>query len=241
MPGLSARLAPQFEVILPGQSAPVKIETRGRLQPWPAASDGPVMSITGGPVMNEPGGRAAGLIPSDDLLRLATAWTIGLDTMARAAIAAVTAAAETQLRSMMAEALSGKFADWVFVDFLTSPPRRAVSAREADPALVAALGEITPQSCPVISSAVSRCTPEVRASIDDEWMLGGLPDGRPVTRVIGARSVAVGPILAGDGACGAITVVRGRVGPRLGFRELGLVAQIGRLAGAAAERLRTVP
>jgi hypothetical protein len=80
----------------------MKIETRGRLQLWPAASDGPVIRITGGPVMNEPGGRAAGLMPSDDLLRLATAWTIGLDTMARAAIAAVTAAAETQLRSMMA-------------------------------------------------------------------------------------------------------------------------------------------
>ena len=219
----------------------MKIQMRGRLQPWPAASDGPVITITGGPVTNGPGGRAAGLTPGDDLLRLATAWTIGLDTMARAAIAAVSAAADTQLRSMMAEALSGKFADWVFVDFLSSPPRRAVSAREHDPALVAALGEITPQSCPVISSEVSRCTPEVRASIDDEWMLGGLPDGRPVTRVIGARSVAVGPILAGDSACGAITVVRGRVGPRLGFRELGVLAQIGRLAGVAAERLRSGP
>ena len=79
----------------------------------------------------------------------------------------------------------------------------------------------------------------VRASIDDEWMLGGLPDGRPVANVIGARSVAVGPILAGDVACGAITVVRSRGGPRLGFRELGILSQIGRLAGVAAERLRS--
>jgi len=219
----------------------MKIQTRGRLQEWPAASDGPVMRITGGPVTNGPGRAAAGLVPGDDLLRLATAWTIGLDTMAGAAVAAVSAVAETQLRSMMAEALSGKFADWVFVDFLSSPPRRAVSAREPDPALVAALGEVAARSCPVISSAVSRCTPEVRASIDDEWMLGGLPDGRSVASVIGARSVAVGPILAGDRACGAITVVRGRVGPRLGFRELGILSQIGRLAGAAAERLRAVP
>jgi GAF domain-containing protein len=142
---------------------------------------------------------------------------------------------------MMAEALSGKFADWVFVDFLSSPPRRAVSAREPDPALLAALGEVAAQSCPVISSVVRRGTPEVRASIDDEWMLGGLPDGRPVAAVIGARSVAVGPIIADDGACGAITVVRSRIGPRLGFRELGILSQIGRLAGVAAERLRAVP
>ncbi len=197
------------------------------------------MRTTGGPGANEPGGWAAGLVPSDDLLRLATAWTVGLDTMARAAVAAVTAVAEAQLHSTMAEALSGKFADWVFVDFLSSPPRRAVSARDPDPGLVAALGEVAARSCPVISSAVSRCTPEVRASIDDEWMLGGLPDGRPVASVIGARSVAVGPILAGGGACGAITVVRSRVGPRLGFRELGILSQIGRLAGVAAERLRS--
>jgi len=219
----------------------MKIQTRGWFQQGPAASDGPVMRITGGPVTNDPGGWAAGRVPGDDLLRLAAAWTIGLDTMARAAVAAVSAVAETQLRSMMAEALSGKFADWVFVDFLSSPPRRAVSAREPDPALVAALGEVAARSCPVISSAVSRCTPEVRASIDDEWMLGGLADGRPVASVIGARSVAVGPILAADGACGAITVVRSRVGPRLGFRELGILSQIGRLAGVAAERLRAEP
>ncbi len=190
---------------------------------------------------NEPGAWATGLVSGDDLLRLATAWTIGLDTMASAAVAAVTAVAETQLRAAMAEALSGRFADWVFVDFLTTPPRRAVSAREPDAGLIAALGEVAAQSCPVISSAVSRCTPEVRASIDDEWMLGGLPDGRPVASVIGARSVAVGPILAGNAACGAITVVRGRVGPRLGFRELGILSQVGRLAGVAAERLRGVP
>src|SRR6266851_406205 len=91
MPGPSARPAPPFEAILPGQSAPMKIQTRGRLQRWPAASDGPVMRITGGPVTNEPGGWATGLAPGDDLLRLATAWTIGLDTMACAAVAAVSA------------------------------------------------------------------------------------------------------------------------------------------------------
>ena len=115
-----------------------------------------------------------------------------------------------------------------------------MSAREPDPALVAALGEIPAQSCPVISSAVSRCTPEVRASIDDEWMLGGLPDGRPVARSSAPARSRSGPILAGGGACGAITVVRSRVGPRLGFRELGILSQIGRLAGVAAERLRSL-
>ena len=180
------------------------------------------MTTTGGPVADEPGGWAAGLVPGDDLLRLATAWTIGLDTMARAAVAAVTAAAETQLRSMMAEALSGKFADWVFVNFLSSPPRRAVAAREPDPGLVAALGEVAARSCPVISSAVSRCTPEVRASIDDEWMLGGLPDGRPVANVIGAPE----QLVVVDRARGPVQGVEQRRGVALGKDQMIITGRV---------------
>jgi hypothetical protein len=38
--------------------------------------------------------------------------------------------------------------------------------------------------------------------------------------------------------CGAITVVRCGTQPPLGFRELGILSQIGELTGAAAGRLR---
>jgi GAF domain-containing protein len=216
------------------------IEVRGRPRVGPAASDGSVMTEPGGPVRSDPGGWApGGPADGDELLRLVSAWTIGLDTLARAAAAAVTASAEAQLRSATADALSGRFADWVFVDFLTSStPRRAVSARRPDPGLAAALGAVPAESCPVITSAVQHCTPQVRAAIDDQWMLGSLPDGRPVASVIGAQSVAVGPILFSGAARGAITIVRGTGAPRLGFRELGILSHIARLAGAAADRLR---
>ena len=42
----------------------------------------------------------------------------------------------------------------------------------------------------------------------------------------------------GTGTCGAITVVRCGTQPPLGFRELGILSQIGELTGAAADRLR---
>ena len=59
-----------------------------------------------GRVRDEAGGRAGPGQGGDDLLRLASAWTIGVDTLARAAAAAVSASAEGQLRAAPADALS---------------------------------------------------------------------------------------------------------------------------------------
>ncbi len=69
-------------------------------------------------------------------------------------------------------------------------------------------------------------------------MLGELPSGGPVADGLDARSAAVGPIVAAAGVCGAITVVRCGTQPPLGFRELGILSQIGELTGAAADRVR---
>ncbi len=76
------------------------------------------------------------------------------------------------------------------------------------------------------------------APIGEATALGELPGGEPVAAALDARSAAVGPIVAAGGVCGAITVVRCGEHAPLGFRELGIVAQIGELAGAAADRLR---
>ncbi|HEY1343374.1 MAG TPA: hypothetical protein VGF54_00135 [Streptosporangiaceae bacterium] len=78
----------------------------------------------------------------------------------------------------------------------------------------------------------------VCAPIDGATALGELPGGRPVADGLDARPAAVGPIVTAAGACGAITVARcGTHSPR-GFRELGILSQIGELTGAAADRLR---
>ena len=169
----------------------------------------------------------------------AAAWAVGLDTLARASAVAVTATDERRLRTDLAHAITGPFADWVFVNVLDAGGAwRAVAARHPSFGLTGQLRGIRLETCPLIWSAIQRRTPEVCAPIGEAAALGELPAGEPVAAALDARSAAVGPIVAAGGVCGAITVVRCGEHPRLGFRELGIVAQIGELAGAAADRLR---
>ena len=167
------------------------------------------------------------------------AWAVGLDTLARASSVAVTATDERGLRTGLAHAITGPFADWVFVDVLgVGGVCRAVAARYPDPGLADQLRGIRLETCPLIWSAIQRRTPVVCAPIDEAAVLGLLPGGGPVADGLDAGSAAVGPIMAAAGVCGAITVVRCGARPPLGFRELGILSQIGELTGAAADRLR---
>ncbi|HEY1343375.1 MAG TPA: hypothetical protein VGF54_00140 [Streptosporangiaceae bacterium] len=52
----------------------------------------------------------------------AASWAVGLDTLARASSMAATATDERVLRTGMAHAITGPFADWVFVDVLGAGP-----------------------------------------------------------------------------------------------------------------------
>ena len=159
--------------------------------------------------------------------------------MASASSVAVTATDERGLRTGLAHAITGPFADWVFVDVLGAAGAwRAVAARHPDPGLAGELLRIRLETCPLIWSAIQRRTPVVCAPIDEATVLGELPSGGPVADGLDARSAAVGPIVAAAGVCGAITVVRCGTQPALGFRELGILSQIGELTGAAADRLR---
>jgi GAF domain-containing protein len=167
------------------------------------------------------------------------AWAVGLDTLARASSVAVTATDERGLRTGLAYAITSPFADWVFVDVLSPGGAwRAVAATDPDPGLAGQLLRIRLETCPLIWSAIQRRTPVVCAPIDEATGLGELPGGEPVADGLDARSAAVGPIVAAAGVCGAITVVRCGPHPPLGFRELGILSQIGELTGAAIDRLR---
>jgi GAF domain-containing protein len=170
---------------------------------------------------------------------VAAAWAVGLDTLARASAVAVTATDELGLRTGLAYAIAGPFADWVFVDVLGAGGSwRAVAARHPDPDLAAELLGIRLETCPLIWSAIRRRTPLVCAPIGEAAVLGEFPGGAQVTDGLGARSAAVGPIVAAAGVCGAITTIRCGEQPPLGFRELGILSQIGELTGAATDRLR---
>jgi GAF domain-containing protein len=192
--------------------------------------------------MNTPGDwqqKAPAWPGAPDLTAPVAAWAVGLDTLARASSVAVTATDEPGLRTGLAQAIAGPFADWVFVDVLDAGGAwRAVAARYPDPGLVGQLLGIGLEACPLIWSAIQRRTPVVCVPIDDATGLGELPGGGPVADGLDARSAAVGPIVAAGGVCGAITVVRCGTHSPLGFRELGILSQIGELAGAAADRLR---
>lgn len=182
----------------------------------------------------------AGFAGSQGRTDQATAWAIGIDALAKASAVAAAATDEAALREGTARALAGQFADWVLVDLMGPADTRTVAAGgQADPELLDLVCRVRPADSPLISSAIQRGTPVVYARIDDDLLLGTLPGGGPVTAALAARSVAVGPITAPAGDCGAITVVRCQERPYLGFRELGVLAQIADLVGAAAQRLRS--
>jgi hypothetical protein len=171
----------------------------------------------------------------------AHAWTVATDALAEVSVAAAAATAEAQLRQDSASALVGPFADWAFVDLLRPPWARAVAARDPDPELAGLLLAVTASECPLITSAMQRCTPVVTAvTDDDEPLLGTLPGGRTVLGVLDvldACFAAAAPIMNGPDARGAITIVRSAGHPGIGFVELGVLAQIGDLTNAAVERL----
>jgi GAF domain-containing protein len=190
--------------------------------------------------MNGPSGRSRSAWPADSAYRRSgweQAWTIAMDTLARASVAAAAATVRHQLQVTIARALTGAFADWVFADLDGRTLSRAVASRHPDPVLAAALGGLRAGECPLIRSAMRRCTPTVTVAAGDSPVLGTLPGGRPVAAVLGVRSVATAPIVKGGIARGAITIARCAGSPGLGFLELGTLSQIAELTSAAITRL----
>ncbi len=166
------------------------------------------------------------------------AWTTALDALAAAGAAAVAATAQRDLLAGTADALTGRFADWVIVDVSPSEPAsRSVAGSRREPELAAAVAELSVQGCPMIVSAMAQRTPLVQASMADPAELGILPGGRRVVDAFGAGSYAVSPIMAGESAIGAITIVRGNSQPHVTFLELNVLAHIADMAAGAIERL----
>jgi GAF domain-containing protein len=167
------------------------------------------------------------------------AWTAALDAVAAAGAAAAAATAERDLLADTAEALAGRLADWVIVDFAARGPAfRTVAGRGHQPELATALAELPARSCPMIISAMSQRTPLVQAAMADPAELGILPGGRRVADALGAGSYAVSPLTVGESAIGAITIVRGRSRPNVTFLELSVLAHVADLAASAIGRLR---
>lgn len=170
-------------------------------------------------------------------------WTAAMDAFAAAGSVAVSAKNEESLRTGIARALVGTFADWSIVDLSPSGSEqsRSVAAAEPDRHTIPALTALAPRSCPVIASAMDQRTPLVQAVMADPADLGVLPDGRPVSVTLDASSCAVGPITLNGVARGAVTIVRSRCRPSITFLELSVLAHIADLAARAIMRLRETP
>jgi len=191
--------------------------------------------------MDEPRGRLRTVRPADtagygpqDWVRT---WTIAMDALARASVAAAAATAGEQLRAQTADALAGPFADWAFVDLGDGPPWRAVAARRPDPWLTDVLSAVGRAECPLVTSALEHGAPLLAAPADDESLLGRLPDGRPVIGVLGVHSAVVAPLVSEGSARGAITIARCAGSPAAGFVDLGVLSQVADLTCAAVTRL----
>jgi hypothetical protein len=192
--------------------------------------------------MSRSGGRSGGVpgIVAGPGTSQPAVWTLAVETLATASAVAAAATVEDDLGQGTASAICGAFADWVFVDLIRSgQPRRAVAAYPANPGLTGLIAGIPLWESPMISSAVQRQTPVIEAAVGNQWLLGSLPDGKPVAGAVGAQSAAVGPIITADGAaCGAITIVRTAARPYVRFVELGFLCHIAELTGVAVKRLR---
>jgi len=191
--------------------------------------------------MNEPRGQLRAAQPADtagygphDWVRT---WTIAMDALARASVAAAAATAGERLRAQTADALAGPFADWAFVDLGDGPPRRAVAARRPDPRLATVLTAVGWAECPLITSALQHRAPLLASPVEGDSLLGRLPDGRAVIDVLGAHSAVAAPLVSEGSARGAITIARCAGSPAAGFVDLGVLSQVADLTCAAVTRL----
>ena len=191
--------------------------------------------------MNEPRGQLRAAQPADtagygphDWVRT---WTIAMDALARASVAAAAATAGERLRAQTADALAGPFADWAFVDLGDGPPWRAVAARRTDPRLATVLTAVGWAECPLITSALQHRAPLLASPMEGDSLLGRLPDGRAVIDVLGAHSAVAAPLVSEGSASGAITIVRCAGSPAAGFVDLGVLSQVADLTCAAVTRL----
>jgi GAF domain-containing protein len=193
--------------------------------------------------LNWPSVSAHGMVPAEGGSGL-RAWTIAMDALARASVAAAAARGLHDLRAGSASSLAGAFADWVFVDLAGRDPARSVaSAGRADPALTAQLARIPAQECPLIRSAMRRRRPVLAAQADIPVAesLGTLASGQPVASALRVGSVGAAPVLSphiSPEPIGAVTIARCVGSPDIGFLELGVLSQVADLAGVAASRLQ---
>ncbi|MEO3814080.1 SpoIIE family protein phosphatase [Sphaerisporangium sp. B11E5] len=138
--------------------------------------------------------------------------------------------------------LASHTADWVLADVLRDgAARRSLvigPTNQPTGRLVGALERMDPTSAPLVARALTGQGGVVHEMVEDDSLLGVLPDGSPVLNAMRAGSMLSVPITAGDETQGAITLVRLRDRPPFGLADLALMEDAGAHIGLALRAQR---
>ncbi|WP_030918914.1 SpoIIE family protein phosphatase [Streptosporangium amethystogenes] len=142
-----------------------------------------------------------------------------------------------------ARLLASESADWVIADVIRDgvPARACVLGPSDKPVtqLVRLAEQMNPLTAPAIAHVLTGGSGVVHEMLEDEGLLGDVPGGPPLLRVMGAASVLIVPIGGEDGVLGSLTLVRLRDREPFSLADLGVMEEIGVHLGLALRARRS--
>ncbi|WP_326638610.1 SpoIIE family protein phosphatase [Streptosporangium sp. NBC_01755] len=142
-----------------------------------------------------------------------------------------------------ARLLASESADWVIADVVRDdvPVRACVLGPSDKPVtqLVRLAEQMNPLTAPAVAHVLTGGSGMVHEMLEDEGLLGDVPGGPSLLRVMGAASVLIVPIGGADGVLGALTLVRLRDREPFSLADLGLLEEIGVHLGLALRARRS--
>jgi PAS domain S-box-containing protein len=137
-----------------------------------------------------------------------------------------------------ARLLGSRLADWVIADLV--PDRAAVIGPADQPVarLQRSLEGMDPARAPIVEHVLASEGGVVHEMLEDDGLLGTLPDGASALAAMGAGSVLAVPIRDADETRGVLTLVRLRDHPPFTLADLGLAEDIGEHLGLALRTQR---
>ncbi|MEV4376340.1 SpoIIE family protein phosphatase [Streptosporangium sp. NPDC049644] len=142
-----------------------------------------------------------------------------------------------------ARLLASESADWVIADVIRDgvPARACVLGPSDKPVtqLVRLAEQMKPLTAPAIAHVLTGGSGVVHEMLEDERLLGDVPGGPPLLRVMNAASVLIVPIGGEDDVLGSLTLVRLRDREPFSLADLGVLEEIGVHLGLALRARRS--
>ncbi len=138
-----------------------------------------------------------------------------------------------------ARLLSEELADWVIIDLVHGGElRRTVVNGPQGQTSAYPLEDLVPAQAPLLAEVMEDGSSKLVQTIDDEHVLGTIPQGWGVLTALGAGSIACMPLRHQDRLLGVATLVRTSDRASLDIADLGLMEELGEHLGLALEMER---